>query len=78
MMQQMVDYLINENTTSTTVFPIPHKTYQDWAARFIFDGLRNQRYGQSFCNYFGIQDNILFYSQSVNEADKYILENYIE
>ena len=56
---------------------ISHKEYLAWTAGFIFDGLRNMRYGQSFCNRFGITDNILYYSRSVSDADRYILENYV-
>ncbi len=77
MMQQMIDSLTKE-PFSSTIFPITQQQYQQWAARFIFDGLRNQRYGQSFCNHFQIHDNILFYSRTVDEADRYILENYVE
>ena len=76
----MFDQLVNELTkqyTNTTA-RISDSEYRGWAARFIFDGLKNQRYGQSFCNCFGIRDNILFYSRTVSEADRYILENYVE
>lgn len=78
MMQQMIDSLTKEPDVNTTVFPISKREYLQWAAGFIFDGLRNQRYGQSFCNRFEIHDNILFYSRTVAEADRYILENYVE
>lgn len=54
------------------------KSYEQWAREFIFDGLRDQRYGQSFCNRFGITDNILYYSTTVTEADQYIQEHYIK
>jgi hypothetical protein len=56
---------------------ISKKDYDQWARGFVFDGLRNQRYGQSFCNYFDITDNILFYAQTVDEADRYIQKTYI-
>ncbi len=51
--------------------------YDQWARGFVFEGLQNQRYGQSFCNRFGIQDHILFYSTTVDEADRYIRKNYL-
>ena len=70
MMQQMIDSLIKEPNTGNTVFPISKQKYLEWAASFIFDGLRNQRYGQSFCNRFQSHDNILFYSRTVAEADR--------
>ena len=51
--------------------------YEQWARGFVFEGLRNQRYGQSFCNRFNIQDNLLFFAGSVEEADRYIQKHYI-
>jgi hypothetical protein len=78
MMKQMVDTFIIESNSRPRTFPISKQEYLQWAAGFIFDGLRDQRYGQSFCNRFEIHDNILFYSRTVAEADRYILENYVE
>jgi hypothetical protein len=57
---------------------ISMREYQDWASGFIFEALRHQRYGQSFCNRFNITDNILFYTNRVEDADLYIRENYVE
>ena len=56
---------------------VDRRDYEQWARGFVFEGLRNQRYGQSFCNQFGIRDNILFFSSSVEEADRYIQKNYV-
>lgn len=51
--------------------------YDQWARGFVFEAMRNQRYGQSFCNHFKIRDNILYYSGSVADADRYIKEVYV-
>jgi len=56
---------------------VERSAYEQWARGFVFEGLRNQRYGQSFCNRFGIQDNILYYAQTFQEADRYIQKNYL-
>lgn len=56
---------------------ISQEDYEQWARGFVFEGLRDQRYGQSFCNHFNIRDNILFYTSTVEEADQYILKNYV-
>lgn len=71
----MVDMLLQEPNLPRK---ISRREYELWASGFIFEGLQNQRYGQSFCNRFKITDNILFYSSTVEEADRYIQENYIE
>lgn len=71
----MVEDLMRERTDKKT--SVSQEDYEQWARGFVFEGLRDQRYGQSFCNRFGIQDNILFYTSTVEEADRYILKNYV-
>ena len=76
-----MNWIVDELTKSKMLNPktkVSVKSYEQWAREFIFDGLRDQRYGQSFCNRFGITDNILYYSTTVTEADQYIQENYIK
>jgi len=75
--QHIVDELMQDRRPITDQ-KISRSAYDQWARGFVFEGLRNQRYGQSFCNRFGIQDNILFYAGTVEEADRYIQENYVE
>lgn len=72
----MVDELMQDRRTDHKV-TVSQEDYEQWARGFVFEGLRDQRYGQSFCNRFGIQDNILFYSSNVAEADAYIVRNYV-
>lgn len=52
--------------------------YKTWASGFLFEALKHQRYGQSFCNKFDIRDNILFYTNQIDYADQYIKEHYVE
>ncbi len=52
--------------------------YRQWAAGFVFEAMRDQRYGQSFCNRFKIHDNILFYERDLARADAYIRHNYVD
>jgi hypothetical protein len=76
-MNWTVDELMKP-TVSTPNNKISQSLYEQWAREFIFEGLRDQRYGQSFCNRFGITDNILYYSDTVSWSDQYIQENYIK
>ena len=61
----------------------PHKTvdqddYEQWRKDFIWEALHGIRYGQSFCNHFGITDNHLYYNTgSIEWADDYIRKQYI-
>jgi len=57
---------------------IDHEQYQAWRHGYLFEALKNQRYGQSFCNQFNIQDNILFYEQNQEWADNYIRGHYVD
>ena len=61
---------VNESVTT--------EQFKRWKQDFSFDALHGQRYGQSFCNMFGITDYLLYYTPwSVEEIDKYIENNYV-
>ena len=76
-MNWIVEELLKAKMPSSNV-KISPRDYEQWAREFIFEGIRDQRYGQSFCNRFGITDNHLYYAGSVAEADRYIQENYVK
>ena len=57
---------------------ISQEDYDQWRQDFIWEALHGQRYGQSFCNRFGITDNHLYYAPGdIEWCDKYIRKNYI-
>ena len=51
--------------------------YEDWKREFTFEGIRGTRYGQSFCNHFGITDYVLFYKVDWESADQHIRTVYL-
>ena len=58
---------------------IDREEYEQWRKDFIWEALHGMRYGQSFCNRFGLHDNHLFYNTGdVAWADQYIRETYID
>ena len=57
---------------------IPPAEYEAWRLEFTFDGIRGLRYGQSFCNHFGIVDYVLFYKLDWASADQHIRTVYLE
>lgn len=78
--EQMVNHMINHNDTPLKVWSgkIPREEYEQWKKNFTWEALRGQRYGQSFCNCFGLHDNHLYYAiDNVNWADEYIKKTYI-
>jgi len=76
-MSHMVDQLLTLEYDSTEYKRVSRGDYEQWARGFVFESLRDQRYGQSFCTHFGISDNILYYSSTVDEADRYIQKYYV-
>jgi hypothetical protein len=41
------------------------------------EGIKGARYGQSFCNHFGITDYVLFYKVDWASADQHIKAVYL-
>jgi hypothetical protein len=68
---------LNNSEENSEPKRISQEQYEIWKKDAVFDGLRGLRYGQSFCNSFGITDNILFFTLNHVEADEYIRRLYI-
>lgn len=76
-MAHMVQELL-DNTEPRSNNTVTKEQYQQWARGFVFEGLRNLRYGQSFCHGFAITDNILYYERDYQAADAYIRKHYVK
>jgi hypothetical protein len=58
--------------------PITADDYEQWRHDYIWEALHGIRYGQSFCNRFGITDNLLYYTAWNHiQIEDYIRKNYI-
>ena len=75
-MAQMVNELLQDRRSSENR-TISRGEYLEWKRGFVFEAMRNLSYGQSFCNHFGIRDNILYYAGTMSDADAYIRKNYV-
>ena len=75
-MAQMVRELMQDppDTENRTV---SRRDYEQWTRGFVFEAMRNLSFGQSFCRYFDIRDNILYYAGTMADADAYIMKNYV-
>jgi hypothetical protein len=78
MMEHMVRELFDIVKEQQAPRAVTQDEYNVWCAGFIFDGMRSLRYGQSFCNHFGITDNILYYDTNTENADRYIRKTYVK
>lgn len=82
--QSVFEDMVNEMTSykgpfKTTDVKVSKEDYELWRRDFIWEALHGQRFGQSFCNRFGITDNHLYYNNGdINWADAYIRKNYLE
>ena len=73
--KQIVDFA---DQTDRSGVPITLAEYEQWRESYTFLALQGQRYGQSFCNTFGITDNHLYYNTGgVDWADTYIRKTYL-
>jgi hypothetical protein len=73
--EQIVDFA---DQTDRSGVPITLAEYEQWRESYTFLALKGQRYGQSFCNTFGITDNNLYYNiGEVAHADAYIRKMYL-
>ena len=60
------------------VGPITADDYEQWRHDYIWEALHGIRYGQSFCNHFGVTDNHLYYAPGdIAWCDKYIRKTYL-
>ena len=57
---------------------VTEEDYQQWKKDYIWEALHGIRYGQSFCNRFGVTDNNLYYAPGdIDWCDAYIRKNYL-
>lgn len=77
MMSQGHSVFTYSSDESGTPFSITVDQFADWQQQFTVDALRGQRYGQSFCNRFGITDNLLFYTTEIAWCEDYIRKTYL-
>jgi hypothetical protein len=59
--------------------PISPEDFELWQKDVVWDALHGIRYGQSFCNRFGISNNLLYYTTwPCEQIDEYIKKTYVD
>ena len=68
-----------DKETGEPRLPITEENFELWKRDYTWDALHGIRYGQSFCNRFGIVDNILYYTKfsTIEDCNNYIRKTYI-
>jgi hypothetical protein len=73
--KQLVDF---HDQVEKTYKPINQDDYKQWRKDYIWEALHGIRFGQSFCNHFGVTDNLLYYgSADIQWCDEYIKKTYL-
>ena len=58
---------------------ISQEDFELWQKDVVWDALHGIRYGQSFCNRFGISNNLLYYTTwPCEQIDAYIQKTYVD
>jgi len=76
--EQMMAEMISPSQPSAPYIKITQEQYAEWQQVAAWDIMRGLRYGQSFCNHFGVTDNLLYYEFSWIMADDYIRKAYLD
>jgi hypothetical protein len=67
-----------DNVIDRANLSISQEDFDLWQKDVIWDALHGIRYGQSFCNRFGITDNLLYYTTwPPEQMDEYIRKHYV-
>ena len=76
--EQMMQEMITNPSHIYNNLKITKEDFEVWQKDYTWDGLHGIRYGQSFCNRFGITDNLLYYTTwPAEQIDEYIKKVYI-
>jgi hypothetical protein len=59
MFDQLMHY--TDRLNATRDIRISREEFEQWKCEYVFDALRGVNYGVSFCNRFGVRDNLLEY-----------------
>lgn len=78
MMKHLVEDLMIAQHGRTAKEELTEENFERWNHGYIFEAMKDQRYGQAFCNHFGITDNLLFYERDVGRARDRIYQHYLK
>ena len=74
--EQLVTFADQSDRTNRA---ISQEDFDLWQYDYTWDALHGIRYGQSFCNRFGITDNLLYYTTwPYEQIDEYIKRTYVD
>jgi len=75
--QHMLRDLMSSRESSTEPKSISERNYLEWQKLYTWEALTDQRYGQSFCKHFDIEDNRLYYERDWVKCDTLIRREWL-
>lgn len=72
-----ISWMVTQLTTGAKTLKITPEEYDQFVHEYVWAKLQEQRFGQFFCNKFGITDPQLYYYSSREFAENWIRENYL-
>ena len=76
-MTHLMQQLMLAQHGRTAQEPLTQESFDQWCHGYIFDAIRDQRFGQAFCNYFGITDNLVYYERDIEKCKAMICKQYL-
>lgn len=76
-LKHLVDELLLAKHGRTAKEELTKESYQRFCKEYTFEALKGLRFGQAFCNHFGITDNILYYQRDIERSKKHIKKHYL-
>jgi hypothetical protein len=76
-LQHIVRDLMYAQENSAEPGSVSEDNYHEWQKIYTWHALVDQRYGQSFCNHFGISDNRLYYERDWVKCDSIIRSEWL-
>ena len=74
-----MEYVLIDATTYSAQTPITQAEYQNFKRYWIMDCLAGYRYGQAFCQRYGISNaSPLYYFKDDKISERWIRDNYIK
>ena len=71
---RLVGEMLNGNRPQIT-----STDYEQFKKQWVFDALKGYRFGQSFCEYFNINNSIpLYWFRDNNISERWIKDNYLQ
>lgn len=73
-----IDQMVQVLSMTSETIKISKAQYEEWKKQWLFDAISGDRYGQSFCKYFGMDNSrVLYWLKDNKICERWIEENHV-